>query len=206
MSVRRIFEPKNLPYAGAIVQAVLFAIAGQLFFPFAGWLVGLGVGAVVNYSLALASSRFSDIAEKRKPLARLALVAMFLLSPTTITLSMFYADKIYAAIAWAMCVDLSIILAGAIAGKTLMPESKLPKAKSKKPKVAETLPQVAPVLSQEPAPLPKAERKLLTNEILLAYLAENKEQTQEQVAEFFGVKRQAIGARMKKIYAPKVEK
>lgn len=43
-------------------------------------------------------------------------------------------------------------------------------------------------------------RKPLNNDILLAYLAENKGQTQEQVAEYFGVRRQAIGARMKQIY------
>lgn len=55
------------------------------------------------------------------------------------------------------------------------------------------------------ATVPQVVRKPLTNDILLAYLAENKEQTQQQVAEFFGVKRQAIGARMKQIYAPKSE-
>lgn len=120
----KILEPKNLPYAGALVQAVLFAIAGNLFFPTFGWLAGLGVGAVVNYSIALASSRISDIAEKRKPLARIALIGMFALSPATITLSMFAPESIAAAISWSICVDLSIILAGAIAGKSMIPESK----------------------------------------------------------------------------------
>ena len=120
----KILDPRNLPYAGAVVQAVLFAIAGDLFFPSAfGWLAGLGVGAVVNYSLALASSRISDVSEKRKPMARLALIAMFLLSPATITLSMFAPKSVFAAISWSVCVDLSIILAGAIAGKSLIPQA-----------------------------------------------------------------------------------
>ncbi len=118
--MKKILDPKFLPFLGAIVQAVLFSIAGDLFFPAFGWLAGLGVGAVVNYSIALASSRFSDIAEKRKPLARLALITLFALSPTTITLSMFAPTSIFTAIAWSMCVDLSIILAGAIAGKSLI--------------------------------------------------------------------------------------
>lgn len=120
----KILDPKNLPYAGAIVQAILFSLAGEKFFASFGWLAGLGVGAVVNYSLALAASRFSDIAQKRKPLARLALIGMFLLSPTTITLSLFAPSTIATAIAWSMCADLSIILAGSIAGKSLLPESR----------------------------------------------------------------------------------
>ncbi len=126
--MNKILNPKFLPYLGALVQAVLFALAGKKFFGAFGWLAGLGVGVVVNYSLALASSRFSDISDKRKPLARLALFGMFTLSPTTITLSMFFSKSIVTAIAWAMCVDVAIILAGAIAGKSLLPlnENKRP--------------------------------------------------------------------------------
>jgi len=126
--MKKILDPKHLPYFGALVQAVLFSLAGNQFFPAFGWLVGLGVGAVVNYSIALASSRLSDIAEKRKGLARLALIIMLALSPTTITLSFFMPASIFTSIAWSMCVDLSIVLAGAIAGKSLVPQSE-PKAK-----------------------------------------------------------------------------
>jgi len=117
----KFVNPRNLPYAGAIVQAILFSIAGNEYFPAFGWLVGLGVGAVVNYSIALASSRISDIAKSRKPLAVVGLVAMLCLSPVTITLSLYYPASIYAGIAWALCVDVSIVLAGAIAGKSLLP-------------------------------------------------------------------------------------
>jgi hypothetical protein len=131
--MRKILDPKNLPYIGALVQAVLFSIAGSQFFPLAGWLVGLGVGAVVNWSLALASSRVSDVSEKRKPLARLSMVSMFLLSPVTITLSLFFPKIIFTAIAWSICVDLSIILAGSIVGKSLIPADKPLKYRSAKP-------------------------------------------------------------------------
>lgn len=187
--MKKILDPKNLPYFGAIVQAVLFALAGLEFFPVAGWLVGLGVGAVVNYSMALASSRFSEIAEKRKPLARLALVTMFALSPTTITLSMFAPHSIWTAISWAVCVDLAIILAGAIVGKSLIADSNMPKIASKE--------------KQGGGKKKKVARKRVTDNDLLAYLQSNAGATHGQVAEHFGVTRQAIQARVKKLYEVK---
>jgi len=196
--MKKILDPKNLPYFGAIVQAVLFSSVGNQFFPAYGWLVGFGVGAVVNYSIALASSRFSEIAEKRKPLARLALIGMFLLSPITITCTMFVPKSIITAIAWAMCVDGSIILAGAIAGKSLMVTESNPKVARKKNRVAKALPQ-------EDKPLPKVARKKITDNELLAYLAENPGQSQEVTAAHFGVTRQAIGSRVKSLYAVKNE-
>lgn len=121
--MRKITDPRNLPYLGATVQAVLFAIAGELALPFFGWLVGLGAGAVVNYSIALASSRIDGIAQNRQPLARLALFGMWLISPAVIVLSLFMPASVWTAIAWAVCVDTAIILAGAIAGKSLIPQS-----------------------------------------------------------------------------------
>jgi hypothetical protein len=148
---------------------------------------------VVNYSIALASTRISDIAEKRKVLARLALATMFCLSPATITLSLFYPSSIFTSISWALCVDLSVVLAGSIAGKSMMPDDK-PRATNK---------QGTGKSVKKKATVPQVSRKPLTNDILLAYLAENKGQTQQQVADYFGVKRQAIGARVKQIYALK---
>lgn len=191
--MKRILDRKNLPYFAAIVQAGLFSYAGMKFFGSFGWLVGFGVGMIVNYSLALAASHISDIAAKRKPLAYVALVAMFALSPVTITLSLFFPAQIYTAVAWAMCVDLSIILAGAIAGKSLIPAEPLPKVARKKKQVAETLPQ-------EIQPLPKVARKRVGKNELLAYLAECPGRPQQEVADHFGVTRQAIGARIKTVY------
>jgi hypothetical protein len=180
--MKKILDPRNLPYFGAIVQAVLFALAGNSFFKSFGWLAGLGVGMVVNYSIALASSRISYIAEKRKVLAYVSLGCMVALSPTTITLSLFYPSEIYTAIAWAMCVDLSIILAGAIAGKALI-----------------TFPQAVGKKKQVAAKKKKVARKRIAENELLAYLAENPGKSHNEIAEFFGVTRQAIGARMKTI-------
>jgi len=147
--MKKYLDPKNLPYFGAIVQAVLFSIAGQDFFPRAGWLVGLGVGAVVNYSIALASSRINDIAERRKGLARLSLTCMLALSPATITLSLFMPASVFTAISWAVCVDLSIVLAGSITGKTMIvtdtPKQSVAGAKPKKQSAKQSVAQVQAV-------------------------------------------------------------
>ena len=184
----KILDPKNLPYFGALVQAVLFSIAGTKFFGAFGWLAGLGVGMVVNYSIALASSRISDIADKRKPLAWVSMILMLGLSPTTITLSLFYPAQIYTAIAWAMCVDLSIILAGAIAGKSLI---SLPQVAGKKAQVA----------GKKPGKKQVAGKRISDSE-LLAYLAEYPGQSHREIADHFQVRRQAIGPRLKKLYPP----
>jgi hypothetical protein len=72
---------------------------------------------------------------------------------------------------------------GATAGAT---------AGTQRKKVSETLQVVA-----------KEKRKRITNNELLAYLAEHKGETNEQVAQYFGVTRQAIGQRVKTIYAVK---
>lgn len=129
------FDIKNLPYMGATVQAGLFALAGYHYFQLGPWgaVVGFGVGAVVNISLAVASSRISDIAQKRLPLARISLFGMFLLSPVTITLSLFAPSSVFTSIAWAASPDLAIVLAGAIAGKSLVSHGE----ENKPPKPAE---------------------------------------------------------------------
>src|SRR5262245_23955418 len=110
------FDMKWLPYAAALVQAVLFSFAGIRYFGSWGWLAGFGVGAVVSLSIATASSRISDIAQKRKFLAWLSLGAMICLSPATIALSFFAPSSVFAAIAWAVDVDIAVVLAGSIAG------------------------------------------------------------------------------------------
>lgn len=130
--MRKLTNPKNLPYAGAIVQAVLFSLAGERALPYAGWLVGLGVGAVVNYSIALASSRINDIAKNRKTMAYLSLVGMWSLSPITITLSLTIPSSVFTHIAWAMCVDTAIVLAGSIAGKSLISQEQPQKTAQRK--------------------------------------------------------------------------
>jgi MFS family permease len=137
--MKKILDPKNLPYAGAIVQAILFSIAGNEYFPVFGWLVGLGVGAVVNYSVAFAASRISDIAKSRKPLAYLSLLTLFAVSPVIICSTLGWT---VATFSWSVACDLSIILAGSIAGKSLIvadtpQKSAQPKAAKIKPRSAE---------------------------------------------------------------------
>jgi hypothetical protein len=210
--MKKTFTPqlKHLLYLASLAQAVLFAIAGNQYFGVFGWLAGLVIGAVVNISLAVASSRISDISEKRKPLARLALIGMFLLSPTTITLTLFAPASIATAIVWSMDADLAIILTGAIAGKNLVDASgsRTKNGTGKKPKTRKQLakdtqqpaPNVAQVASQEKQ---SVARKKIADDELLAYLAGNPGASQQQVADHFGVTRQAIGPRVKKLYEVK---
>lgn len=116
------FNPIWLPYMGAFVQAVLFGLAGYDYFNLGPWgaAAGLGVGAVVNLSMAVASSRVSDIAKARKPLAYLSLVGLFCLSPVIICSSLGWS---IANLSWSLAADLSILLTGAIAGKSLISHS-----------------------------------------------------------------------------------
>jgi Icc-related predicted phosphoesterase len=150
--------------------------------------------------MALASSRITTIAEGRKKLAYAALALMFALSPVTITLSMFYPTKIYTAIAWAMDVDLAIVLAGAIVGKSLLPVEENKKVTKKQPKATKQK-EVQPV-AVEPQPVAQVAKKLLNDDILIAHLAATPGQSQAQIADFFGVSHQAISKRMKKLYPP----
>jgi hypothetical protein len=113
------FNPIWLPYMGAFVQAVLFGLAGYSYFDLGLWGAGagLGVGAVVNLSMAVASSRVSDIAKSRKPLAYLSLIGLFCLSPVIICSSLGWS---IANLSWSLSADLSILLTGAIAGGSLI--------------------------------------------------------------------------------------
>jgi hypothetical protein len=113
------FNPVWLPYMGAFVQAILFGLAGYKYFNLGLWgaAAGLGVGAVVNLSMAVASSRISDIAKSRKLLAYLSLIGLFALSPVIICSSLGWS---LANLSWSLAADLSITLTGAIAGKSLI--------------------------------------------------------------------------------------
>jgi len=116
--MKKILDPKNLPYLGAAVQAVLFSIAGNKLFPYVGWLVGLGVGIVVNWSLAMASSRVSDVAKNRKVLAYIALAGLLCISPVIICSTLGWT---VANFSWSVACDASIVLTGSIVGKSLIP-------------------------------------------------------------------------------------
>jgi len=126
--MKKILDPKNLPYFGALVQAVLFSLAGQEQFGSYGWLLGLGVGMVVNYSMAYASSRVSDIAQKRKTMAYLMLTLLACLSPVIICSTLGWT---VANFSWSIGADFAVVLAGATAGKSLISHSEPQKSASK---------------------------------------------------------------------------
>jgi hypothetical protein len=193
--MKKILSPKNLPYAGALVQAVLFSIAGITHFQYMGWAVGLGLGIVVNWSMALSSSRVSGIAKGRKPMAYASLFLLFCLSPVIICSTLGWT---LANFSWSIAADLAILLTGSTVGSGLIADAQA------KPQVARKPKKVANELPQEDAILQKVARKRVKDDELLAYLAGNAGASQQQVADHFGVTRQAIGPRLKKLYEPKV--
>jgi Zn-dependent protease with chaperone function len=190
------FDPRSLPYLGALVQAVLFALAGYKYFNLGLWGAGagFGVGMLVNFSMAVASSKVSDVAKSRKPLSYLSLIGLFVLSPIIICSSLGFS---VATLSWSLAADMSIMLTGAIMGNALVKKDETPQVASKEtPKVASKARKAAKVA-------PQVARKAIPDTELLAYLQANPGESHQQVAEHFGVSRQAVGQRVKKLYEVK---
>lgn len=141
------FNQSSLPYIAAIVQALMFSYVGIKYFGAWGWLIGPGVGAVVSLSLTVASSRISDIAQKRQGLARAMYCILFVLSPATIALTLYMPESPFTAIAWAAAPDFAIGLAGSVAGGSLIAKEK-PATSGAKPKRKREKPAESPL---EPA-------------------------------------------------------
>jgi MFS family permease len=165
------FNPVSLPYMGAFVQAVLFGLAGYKYFNLGLWgaAAGLGVGAVVNLSMAVASSRISDIAKGRKALAYLSLIGLYCLSPVIICSSLGWS---LANLSWSLAADTSILLTGAIAGRGLIsqdaPQSvavakKVRKSAKKSEEVQEIPAQSTALVAQSVAPASKYPRECGVN-------------------------------------------
>lgn len=114
--MKKYLDPKYLPYFGALVQGVLFSIAGNKQFGKGGWILGLGVGIVINLAIAIASSRISEIAKNRKVMAYITLILLACFSPVVICSTLGWN---IATFSWAVVSDLAVILAGSIAGKSL---------------------------------------------------------------------------------------
>lgn len=186
------FNPVSLPYLGAAVQAVLFGLSGYKYFNLDLWgaAAGLGVGAVVNLSMAVASSRISDIAKSRRGLAYLSLIILYCLSPVIICSSLGWS---LANLSWSLAADTSILLTGAIAGKSLVAADATPQPVAQGERKPRKSKKVAPQVARKP----------VTDSDLLAYLASNPGESHQQVADHFGVSRQAIGQRVKKLYEVK---
>ena len=186
----RKLDPMVLPYLASTTTAVMLARAGVNHFGIWGWIIGPLAGLVASFALAVAGSKISDIAQKRKPLAYIALGAMLLLSPLVIYFSEpNTADRIvWGTVMWAMFPDAAILLASAVTGQSLVAKPA--------PQVASPVAQVAPQPARKKK---KVARKIVKEDELLAYLRGNKKASQQQVADHFGVSRQAIASRIKKM-------
>lgn len=176
------FDPKVLPYLASLTTAVMLMRAGVNHFGIWGWIIGPLAGLVASFALAVAGSKISDIAQRRKPIAYAALTLMLILSPMVIYYSELEPDMSTAM--WAMFPDAAILLASTVTGQAL---------------IAKPDQQVAQVRGQ----VAKAKRQVARQSVkegdLLAYLQANKKASQQQVADHFGVSRQAIGGRVKKL-------
>lgn len=184
------FNSGNLPYIAASGQALQFVHAGYILMGWWGALIGGILGATVNLSIANAASRIADVAKSRRWLSYMGLGALFVLSPAMVAPSAYLAFgiihvewvRIGAAIVWALAPDASILLSGAIAGKSLI--------QSDKP---------AAVATARPKKLRKLTRNSVNKNDLVIFLRENSGASNAEVARHFGVSRQAISSRRKAI-------
>lgn len=208
---------KTLVIGAAAFQAYQFGRALNVY-DGDGWNIGsvniggLILGLIVNVAVAWAATQLPSIKGKgRTRSAWISFFALMILSPALVApaLWMLFQSlpignwKLFLAIGLSVAPDLTIALSGFVAGKSLIPlpevDEDLPKEKKDKGKKDKNLPEVT-------ATLPLQKRKRITNEELLAYLAENPGETHEQVAKHFNVTRQAIGSRIKAVYAVNLEK
>jgi len=194
---------KQLPFYAAAVQTIQYMVAGYLLLSWIGVLSVGTMGALVSLSMAYASSQVSaEMAKSRRLQSYLALVVLMILSPVIVGTATFYhldiiVNPVWRGIVagvWGVIPDGAVALAGFVAGKGMMDE---PKKVAGKPK------QKTVKTPQEPVKEEKLARKHVKDEELLAYLAGNAGASQQQVADFFGVTRQAVGPRIKKLYEVK---
>lgn len=185
------FDPKIIPYLAAITTALMLMRAAVDHFGIWGWVIGPMAGMVVSFSLATAGSKISDIAQKRKPLAYASLLLMVAISPIVIALSDSTPDA--ATWAWALFPDAAILLASVVTGKSL-----LAKEETSTTQVVTSSPQVG---TKKGPKKKQVARKPIQEADLLAYLLANKNASQKQVADHFGVTSEAIRLRVKKLYA-----
>jgi hypothetical protein len=75
--------------------------------------------------------------------------------------------------------------------------------RASKPKVVRKPKKAEETLPQAPQETPQVARKPVKDDELMAYLASNPGESHQQVAEHFGVSRQAVGQRVKKLYEVK---
>lgn len=135
------FNPKrDLPYLGAICQAIQFSHASSILFGAEGWFFGGVMGVLVSVSVAYATSQYADIAQKRKPLAMAGLIVLALFSPVIVGtgayLRLSVPDPFWrgaVAFAWGVLPDVAVAITGFVAGKGMVRPDEKPKEAKPKP-------------------------------------------------------------------------
>jgi hypothetical protein len=133
---------KQIPFYAAFVQTAQYALAGFFLIGHLGWFFVGSMGALVSLATAYGTSQFSDIAQKRKPAALVALVVLMALSPIVVgTATWLHLTQITNPIwrgvvsaAWGMLPDMAVALSGFIAGKGLVEQSEKPHKQTKQTK------------------------------------------------------------------------
>lgn len=196
---------KHIPYLAASIQTAQYSLAGYFLIGHLGWFfVGI-MGGLVSLAMAYGASQFNDVPEKRRVSSFVALIAIMSLSPVlvgtatwlhlTIIPSLYWRGAV--SFAWGVLPDMAVVLSGFAAGKGLFDAGKRPKKKKK------AISKVASKGGKKPSQLPQVARKHITDNELLAYLQATPGASQQKVADHFGVTRQAIGPRVKKLYEVK---
>jgi hypothetical protein len=184
---------KHLPFIAAFLQAVLFSFAGFVYFEWIGVLIGGMAGSVVNLAIAIAASKITTIAQGRKPLAWVSLILLMVLSPIAVGPAAYLSldvvtdntwRNILAAV-WAILPDASVLLTGAIVGKSLTANETDNKNDGKKSGKWKT--------NQKP------NRKPMTDSDLLSYVDQYPTASHEDIAKHFERTRSAISQRLKSI-------
>jgi hypothetical protein len=195
------YNPALLPWIGAASQATLYTWAGVHAYGDWGWLIGPGVGITASLAVATAATSTSgNVSKYRRTLTNIGLALMVVVTPATVALSIALPKSWMTAVAWGAAVDVSIVLAGVIAGNRMVAGNETKPALQATPQAASKPKGKKATLRQA---TPQAERKPMTDEALLAFLASNPGASQQKVADHFGVKRQAVGPRVKKLYEVK---
>jgi hypothetical protein len=116
-----------IPYVVAVAQGLQVGHAGWIYLGVFGAVLGGVLGLAITLSVANASSRISEISQKRKGLARAGLISLLLFSPAAVFPAAYQSFQIgvewmlvLASIVWAFAPDACMVLSGAIAGKALV--------------------------------------------------------------------------------------
>lgn len=140
------FNPKrDMPYLAALAQAAQFALAGYILIGVMGWFFGGLLGGLVSFSVAYASSQYADAAKARQPWILAGMIAVMVLSPFVVGVSMtlhivkehpalWIGWAVVVGVSWAVIPDASVMLVGFAAGKSLAardePQGERPKSQA----------------------------------------------------------------------------